>query len=76
MRKILLTVIAIFCLFSFLNAYDKSDLEKLLKTQYCIGGDLSDADLEKANLEGADLSNADLPESDLTKSNLKGGNIQ
>jgi len=38
------------------EAYKPADLENLIKTRMCIGGDLSGANLIKANLKGARLN--------------------
>ena len=40
--------------------YDKEDLERLRKTQKCLGCDLSYADLSYTHLAGANLTGADL----------------
>ena len=65
--------------------YNKSDLDKLLKTNACPGCNLSGADLRGgfmgyahlsgANLSGAHLDGAMLVEADLTNANLSGAKL-
>ena len=87
MKKIFLFLFFVeLMLFSILvNAYVEADLEKLLKTKKCQGGNLThakliDADLKDSylfctNFAGADLSKADLHGAYLVGANLVGAKL-
>jgi uncharacterized protein YjbI with pentapeptide repeats len=58
-----------------------NNIDRLLKTNECIGcnlvgASLKDMDLQGANLQGANLQGADLERANLQKTNLSGANLQ
>ena len=56
--KKLMTVLLVACVVCSVYAYKQEDLDKLLKTNCCQGGDLTCANRRGANLQGADLYGA------------------
>jgi hypothetical protein len=59
-----------------LFAYDSRDLQRLLTTNRCPGGDLSNADLSGKDLKGANLRKANLNTTNLTGANLKNADLK
>jgi len=58
------------------DRYSQSDLNQLLSTNSCPGGDLGYADLDKAELYGADLEGANLYGASLEYADLTGVNLE
>mgnify|MGYP005843651727 CR=1 FL=1 len=58
------------------QAFNRSDLNRLLETGQCRRCDLRDADLERVNLSRADLRNANLEGANLSITNLSSANLQ
>ena len=52
------------------TAYNRADLDKLIETNLCSKGNLSNANLSGANLKRADLSAANLSKANFTEANL------
>ena len=84
--KNLLSVIFVLWICAFqIFAYDREDLDHLLRTNECadcdlsqanlIGMNLRGADLSDANLQGANLRGAALMFADLSDANLVGANL-
>lgn len=82
---IVLSLVMTIMFFGIMNlqlaAYEAQDLERLLTTNRCPGGDLrntdlSGHDLEKANLVKADLSGANLSNVNLKDANLNGAILE
>ena len=82
----LLSVILVLWICSFqIFAFDREDLDQLLRTNECsdcdlsqanlIGMNLRGADLSDANLQGANLRGAALMFADLSDANLVGANL-
>lgn len=58
------------------QAFNRSDLNRLLETGQCRRCDLRDADLERVNLSRADLRSANLEGANLSRTNLSSANLQ
>lgn len=68
-------IIVFFCLLAGIQGCS-DELNRLKRTNKCIGCDLSWEDFAGANLEGANLKGADLTGANLFKANLSGANLE
>ena len=75
MIKFFFPLAVLFCFTISLFAYNREDLDKLLKTNICQFGSLCNANLSAVKLKGADLRQADLSKANLSDANLMGADL-